>query len=99
MSEPLKTTIYLAAADYRKLKALAAAQGRPAAELVREAVSEYAARHAAGVTRPRSIGRGSSGRGDVAERSEELLAGMGRRSPSKPTASRPARAGKRPSRR
>ncbi len=70
-----KTTLYLDAADYRRLKALARAQGRPAAELVREAVAEYTRRHAVAVA-PTSIGKGRSRTGTVAERSEELLAGM-----------------------
>jgi predicted transcriptional regulator len=71
-----KTTIYLNPDDYRRLKALARQQGRAAAELVREAVAEYAKRHAPPV-RARSIGAGRSGRGDLSERAEELLGGMG----------------------
>ena len=73
-----KTTVYLDAADYRRLKALARAQDRPAAELVREAVAEYTARRAPRRL-PRSLGAGRSRRGDLGERAEELLAGMGRR--------------------
>src|SRR5256886_16933066 len=73
-----KTTVYLTAADYRRLKALARATDRTTAELVREAVAEYARRHAPGA-RPKSLGPGRSGRGDVAERAEELLRGLGRR--------------------
>jgi len=73
-----KTTVYLTAADYRRLKALARATDRTAAELVREAVAEYARRHAPGA-RPKSLGAGRSGRGHVAERAEELLRGLGRR--------------------
>jgi hypothetical protein len=72
-----KTTVYLTAADYRRLKTLARASRRSTAELVREAVAEYARRHAPRV-RPRSVGAGRSGRRDVAERAEELLRGMGR---------------------
>ncbi len=72
-----KTTVYLAAADYRRLKALARATGRTTAQLVREAVAEYARRHA-GRTRPKSLGAGHSGRGDLGERAEELLEGLGR---------------------
>ena len=78
MSELTKTTLYLPAADYRRLKALALREGRPAAELVREAVAEYARRRG-GARLPRSLGSGRSGRGDVSERAEELLGGMGRR--------------------
>jgi len=73
-----KTTVYLFADDYRRLKALARTTRRTTAELVREAVAEYAQRHAPGV-RPASVAAGRSGRGDVAERAEELLRGLGRR--------------------
>ena len=73
-----KTTVYLSAADYRRLKALARATKRPTAELVREAVAQYARRHG-GAVRARSVGAGRSGRGDVAERAEELLRGLGRK--------------------
>ncbi len=76
MSTPTKTTIYLDPADYQRLKALARAQGRPTAELVREAVAVYARTQPA-PRRPSSLGSGRSGRGDVAERAEELLEGMG----------------------
>jgi predicted transcriptional regulator len=73
-----KTTVYLDATDYRALKRMAAKSGRAPAELVREAVAEYAARHASR-RRPKSIGAFASGRGDLSERAEELLKGMGRR--------------------
>ncbi len=72
----MKTTVYLNPEDYRRLKALAKERGRPVAELVREAVAEYAVRHAK-TTGPVSIGVGHSGRGDVSERAEEFLDGMG----------------------
>lgn len=78
MSAPTRTTVYLNTADYEQLKRLARAQGRPTAELVREAVAEYAARHAAAAPRPRSIGAGRSGRTDLSERAERLLKGLGR---------------------
>ena len=78
MSTLSKTTLYLPQADYRTLKALARRQGRPAAELVREAVAEYTRRHG-GRRRPRSLGAGASGRDDLSERAEDLLEGMGRR--------------------
>jgi len=77
MADSSKTTIYLDPSDYRRLKALAKTQGRSAAELVREAVAEYAARHAPQVL-PSSIGAGMSGRGDLSERAESLLDGIGR---------------------
>ena len=72
----IKTTVYLNAADYRKLKSLAADGARSAAELVREAVAEYTAR----ATRrewPRSIGMGDSGDPYFAERYEDYLDGFG----------------------
>ena len=78
MSDLSKTTLYLPEADYQRLKALARRQGRPAAELVREAVAEYARRHGAR-RRPASLGSGRSGRGDLSEQAETLLRGMGRR--------------------
>ena len=72
----VKTTVYLDAGDYRRLKALAAAEGRSAAELIRVAVSAYA-RARTGRRSPRSLGVGASGDGSLSERSEELLEGMG----------------------
>ena len=73
-----KTTVYLDTTDYRRLKALARTKGRTPAELVREAVATYVATEQP-QRRPRSIGAGRSRTGDVAERAEELLAGMGTR--------------------
>jgi predicted transcriptional regulator len=73
-----KTTVYLPAAEYRRLKELAQSEDRPAAELVREAVAEYTARRTQRRL-PRSLGAGRSRRGDVSERAEALLAGLGRR--------------------
>jgi hypothetical protein len=78
MSELTKTTLYLPEADYRRLKALARREGRAAAELVREAVIEYASRRGARRL-PRSLGAGRSGRGDVSEKADRLLGGMGRK--------------------
>ena len=72
----MKTTVYLDAADYRRLKALASAEGRSAAELIRAAVSDYTRRKALRGL-PTSLGVGRSGDGRLAERSEELLEGMG----------------------
>jgi hypothetical protein len=74
-----KTTVYLDAGDYRRLKALARATGCTTAQLVREAVAEYARRHAPSA-RPKSLGAGHSGRNDLGERAEELLRDMGRKS-------------------
>jgi predicted transcriptional regulator len=72
-----KTTVYLNGDDYRALKRIAAKTRRPPAELVREAVAEYAARHQ-GRRAPKSIGAFRSGRHDLSERAEVLLKGMGR---------------------
>jgi predicted transcriptional regulator len=72
-----KTTIYLDPDDYRRLKLIARQQRRPTAELVREAVAEYARRHAPPVA-PTSIGAARTRRGDLSERAEELLDGLGR---------------------
>lgn len=72
----IKTTVYLNAADYRTLKSLAADQKRSAAELVREAVAEYAARTTERRW-PRSIGMGDSGVADLAERYEDMMDGFG----------------------
>jgi predicted transcriptional regulator len=71
-----KTTVYLDTADQRRLRALAAAQGRPTAELIREAIAEYVARHAP-AGRPASIGAGRSGIPDLAERYVDYLGGFG----------------------
>jgi predicted DNA-binding ribbon-helix-helix protein len=72
----VKTTVYLDAADYRRLKALAATEGRPTAELIRTAVAEYARRHRP-ASLPSSLGVGASGDGTLSERVEELLTGLG----------------------
>jgi predicted transcriptional regulator len=77
MAGALKTTVYLDADDYAHLKEIARAEGRAPAELVREAVAEYSQRKRPH-KRPKSIGIGHSGRGDVSERAEKLLVGMGR---------------------
>jgi len=72
-----KTTVYLDPADYRALKRIAAKTRRQPAALVREAVAEYAARYGKRRT-AKSIGAFSSKRGNLSERAEELLKGMGR---------------------
>ena len=77
MADIQKTTVYLDAADYRRLKTIARARGCAPAQLVREAVARYAAEEAPG-RRARSIGIGRSRRPDVGERAEDLLDGFGR---------------------
>lgn len=77
MSEAiLKTTVYLVESDYRRLKALARQRGVTAADRIREAVRQYA-RSAPPRHTPRSLGARRSGRHDLSERAEELLAGLG----------------------
>ena len=71
-----KTTLYLDGADYRRLKRIAQARKTAPAALVREAVAEYVARHGSRPL-PKSLGAGDSGRSDLSERAEDLLAGMG----------------------
>jgi hypothetical protein len=90
-----KTTVYLDFAQYRALKRLAARDGRPPAELVREAVAEYAAKYG---PRPRakSVGAFSGTRHDLSERAEALLAGMGDDAGGGPV--RPVRRGKKDAR-
>jgi hypothetical protein len=77
MASALKTTVYLDARDYQRLKVIARADGRAPAELVRLAVAEYTQRRQA-LPKPKSIGVGHSRKGDVSERAEEFLAGFGR---------------------
>lgn len=77
MSDLLRTTVYLPEADYRRIQELARAEGRPAADLVREAVAEYGRRRGRRKL-PRGLGAARSGRGDLSERAEDLLAGFGR---------------------
>lgn len=72
----MKTTVYLDAAEYRRLKALAKEEGRSAADLIRSAVSDYTRRHG-GPRRPASIGVGRSGDGTLSERAEDLLSDLG----------------------
>ena len=74
MSATTKTTIYLDASDYRRLQVLAHAEGRPAAELVREAVAAYVAGPAKGKRPlPSFTGMYDSGHTDTSERVDELL--------------------------
>lgn len=67
-----KTTVYLDADDYRRLKRVAARRRLPPAQLVREAVAEYVMAHAASRV-ARSVGAFASGRSDLGERAEDLL--------------------------
>ena len=71
-----KTTVYMHEDTYRRLKQIARERHRPPAAMVREAVAEYTARHSAR-RRPRSVGAFKSGRRDLGQRAEALLAGLG----------------------
>jgi hypothetical protein len=70
-----KTTVYLDGMDQRRLRALAEAQGRPTAALIREAIAEYVHRHAP--ARPASIGAAHGGPRDLTSRDEDYLEGLG----------------------
>ena len=91
----MKTTVYLDTGDYRRLKALAAAEGRSAADLIRAAVSEYAQRRAP-VRLPRSLGAARSGDGCLSERAEDLLRGLGEDPPQDLGADPPQDLGEQP---
>jgi hypothetical protein len=67
-----RTTVYLDATDYGRLKRLARQKGCSPAFLVREAVAAYARAHAAPVV-PTSLGAFRSRRRDLSERAEDLL--------------------------
>ena len=71
-----KTTVYLDEETYRRLKQLARGKGRAPANMIREAVAEYTARHAPR-KRPKSVGAFKSDRRDVGQRAEALLDGFG----------------------
>jgi len=71
-----KTTLYLDSDDYRRLKRVAFRRRVAPAVLVREAIAQYVARHDT-ARAARSVGVAASGRGDLADRAEELLAGFG----------------------
>lgn len=76
MANRLKTTVYLDAAVYRRLKFVARETGEVPAALIRTAVHDYLGRHAS-AKRPRSLGAGRSRTRDLSERTEELLRGFG----------------------
>ena len=71
-----KTTLYLDGGDYQRLKNLAYRRDCAPAFLVREAVAEYLTQHAP-TRKPRSVGSGNSGLGDLAARADYYLDGMG----------------------
>lgn len=78
MSRRQKTTIYLDDGQYRRLKSIAEQKGETTAAQIRAAVDDYLARRG-GRRLPKSLGSAASGRGDLSEKAEKLLRGLGRR--------------------
>ena len=69
-----KTTLYLDDDLYARLQREADARGTTQALVVREAIAAYVVRRK---RKSKSVGLGRSGKGDLSERAEELLAGLG----------------------
>lgn len=69
-----KTTLYLDAALYARLLRDAEARGTSLAHVIREALAASGGPR----RRPKSLGLGRSGKRDSSERTDELLAGLGR---------------------
>ena len=71
----LRTTVYLHEKTDADLKLLARRQGRPRAELIREALETYVnkARAKIEIELPPGVGRYASSRDDVSERTDVLL--------------------------
>jgi hypothetical protein len=86
-----RTTVFLYETLECDLKALARQQGRPVADMIREAITDYVAREKEKARRPlRFVAIGRSDHSDTAERHEELLfAG-----PEPPRGARPRTPGK-----
>lgn len=68
-----RTTVFADERLVEELKNLSAMEKRSFADVVREAMEEYAARKRKPAGRLSFIGAGGSGRADVAEKHEELL--------------------------
>jgi predicted transcriptional regulator len=68
-----RTTVYLEEDLNLELKHLADQQGRPQAELIREALRDYAQANRASRAVPEWVGLGQSGVGNLSERVDELL--------------------------
>ncbi len=71
----VKTTLYLKESMAVSLRQLAKARGRRQSELIREALESYLEAQD-GRPMPRGVGAYASGRADISERAEELLAEM-----------------------
>jgi hypothetical protein len=76
MASRQKTTLYLEADAYRRLKLVARDTGDSPAALVRIAIDEFLDRRPARRL-PRSLGTGRSKTGDLSEKVEDLLGGFG----------------------
>lgn len=77
MDENNKTTVYLPDSTLVAIKQIAKTQNRSQADVIREALAEYVV--TAERPAPRGIGAYRSGRKDISERAEELLAGAARK--------------------
>jgi hypothetical protein len=76
----IRTTVYVDEEVAVALRHRAAIEGRPQAELIREALRKYVEESEAPNRPPiAGIGRHRSGRSDVSERAEELLRRAARR--------------------
>jgi predicted transcriptional regulator len=66
-----KTTVYLDTDTVLALRQMAESQGRPQAELIRDALESYVKRGKRPL--PAAMGKYDSGESDVSERAEEIL--------------------------
>ena len=73
----VRTTVYLEQETALALRQLAARQGRSQAELIRDALANYAVR--AVRPTPKGIGKYRSGEPDVAQRAKDILASAAKR--------------------
>lgn len=74
-----RTTIFADEDTLRRLRQIAKSEDTTLSEVIRRALTRYVTRRQRRGRRPSLVGVGRSGRNDVGERSEELLAeGFGR---------------------
>ena len=73
----VKTTVYLDAAAYGRIKRIAARKGVSAADLIRSAVSDYVDREDPGRDLPPIVGAFASGDASGSERFEDALDDFG----------------------
>ncbi len=72
-----KTTLYLGDEEFALLKQASEQEGISQGALITRALKSY---FRGRIRKARSVGAGRSGRRDLSERAEELLAGMGEKS-------------------